>query len=109
MLSTVLQRLPRPAADLSGPVIGACLHLLHVVRFPHFFFVRLGSVLPISPFVHMFLLEYRIFVVFRCFDAESALRGSVMTLLHVMRVGMVLRFERHARRLLFFYAPQYLS
>lgn len=32
MLSTVLQRLPRPAEDLSGPVLGACLHLLHVVR-----------------------------------------------------------------------------
>lgn len=33
MLSTVLQRLPRPTEDLSGPVLGACLHLLHVVRF----------------------------------------------------------------------------
>ncbi|CAM9884573.1 unnamed protein product, partial [Sphacelaria rigidula] len=31
MLSTLLQRLPRPAEDLNGPVLGACLHLLHVV------------------------------------------------------------------------------
>lgn len=40
MLSTVLQRLPRPARDLSGPVLGSCLHLLHVVRFAFFFFCR---------------------------------------------------------------------